>query len=82
VQTAPATSCSDALNVYGGSARHKVAAPAFFRVLEKSGRWWLPDPEGCLYLSIDVNSVGPTKACYADVNAWAQDTYSREALPF
>jgi len=42
----------------------------------------LLDPEGCLYLSIGVNSVGPTKACYADINAWAQDTYSREALSF
>ena len=76
VQTVPATSRPDALNEYGGSARHKVAAPGFFRVLEKSGRWWLLDPEGCLYLSIGVNSVAPSRAGYTDVNAWAQDTYS------
>lgn len=70
----PATS-PDVLNQYGGSARHKVAAPGFFRVLEQSGRWWLVDPDGCLFLSIGVNSVGPTKVGRGDVDAWTRETY-------
>ena len=45
VQTVQATARADALNVYGGSARHKVAAPGFFRVLEKSNQWWLLESE-------------------------------------
>jgi len=76
VQTVQATARADALNVYGGSARHKVAAPGFFRVLEKSNRWWLLDPEGCLYFSIGVNSVAPGRVGSTELNAWAQDTYS------
>ena len=76
VKTAPSTSRPDALNAYGGSALHKAAAAGFFRVLEKSGRWWLLDPEGCLHLSIGVNSVGPSRVGRSDVDAWAQDTYN------
>jgi hypothetical protein len=52
-----------------------VADSGFFRVLEKSGRWWLIDPDGCLFLSIGVNSVGPGKVGRGDVDAWTQETY-------
>lgn len=75
VKTVREASHPDALNAYGGSARQKVAGPGFFRVLETSGRWWLIDPEGCLFLSVGVNSVAPGRVGRGDVDAWSEETY-------
>lgn len=66
----------DALNEFGGAARHKVADPGFFRVVERSGRWWLIDPEGCLFLSVGVNSVAPGRVGRGDVDAWTEETHN------
>lgn len=45
------------LDPYGGRTDRKEKATGFFHAREVAGRWWLVDPEGCLFLSIGVNSV-------------------------
>jgi hypothetical protein len=55
---AAATSKLDgALSQYGGLAARKTKATGFFYPARIDGRWWLVDPEGCLFLSKAVNSV-------------------------
>lgn len=53
---------------YGGSRprRPEVKATGFFHPLQKNGRWWLVDPEGCLYLAKGVNSVRMVRGPEAD----------------
>ncbi len=74
VETVKAAPQPDALNEGGGSARHKVSGPGFFRVIERSGRRWLIDPEGCLFLSVGANSVAPDRVGRSDADAWAEET--------
>ena len=45
------------LSQYGGLATRKVKPTGFFRVEKTDGRWWLVDPEGCLFLSAGLCSV-------------------------
>ena len=47
------------LSRYGGRADRKMPACGFFRVRLVDGRWWLVDPEGCLFLHVGVVSVRP-----------------------
>lgn len=64
----------DELNQYGGFKGEKVEEPGYFRVIKKSKDWWLVDPEGCLFLSIGVNSVEPERVGRSDVEAWTNET--------
>ncbi|HAH25809.1 MAG TPA: hypothetical protein DCL77_18970 [Prolixibacteraceae bacterium] len=44
---------------FGGYLNAKVKATGFFRTEKINGRWWFVDPEGCLFLSVGVDCVGP-----------------------
>jgi len=44
---------------FGGYAAHKVGATGFFRTQKIDGRWWLVDPEGCLFLSVGADCISP-----------------------
>jgi hypothetical protein len=48
-----------ALSPYGGWADQKTDATGFFHVKRVGDRWWLVDPDGCLFLHIAVNAVRP-----------------------
>lgn len=39
---------------YGGYRAHKVQSSGYFTKLKVDGRWWLVDPDGCLFLSVGV----------------------------
>lgn len=45
------------LSPYGGRTDRKEKATGFFYAKEVDARWWLVDPEGCLFLSVGLNSV-------------------------
>lgn len=71
------------LSPYGGLTSRKVKATGFFCTTNLNGRWWLVDPEGCLFLSKGVTSVnmlstsGAQAACQAkfgDEAGWAGQT--------
>lgn len=51
------------LSQYGGRTDRKVRATGFFHVRRVGGRWWLVDPEGCLWYTIGCCSVrrSPTR---------------------
>ncbi len=51
-----------ALSKYGGRADRKVKATGFFRVEKVNDRWWLVDPEGCLFIHVGVATVNPGKS--------------------
>ena len=65
----------DVRNSYGGFAGEKVAKAGYFRVIEKRGKWWLVDPEGCLFLSVGMNSVEPERVKSNNETAWTKETY-------
>lgn len=75
VKAVRASKESDSLNQFGAAAKHKIAKPGFFRVIKKSNRWWLVDPEGCLFISKGVNSVESERVGSPDKEPWASDTY-------
>lgn len=72
------------LTVWGGWAAERRAGPGFFRVhREPDGRWWLLDPDGCLFLHVGVAGVyrglesaalKTTGEKFADGLAWAEFT--------
>ncbi|MFM2171048.1 MAG: hypothetical protein RI957_1277 [Verrucomicrobiota bacterium] len=45
------------LSPYGGLTSRREKATGFFRTAQIDGRWWLVDPEGCLFLHRGVSSV-------------------------
>lgn len=45
------------LDPYGGWRSRQREARGFFYTEQVDGRWWLVDPDGCLFLSIGVNAV-------------------------
>jgi hypothetical protein len=51
-----------ALSKYGGRTDRKADATGFFHVRKVGERWWLVDPEGCLFIHVGVVSVGPGKS--------------------
>ena len=61
-----------ALSRYGGLATKKEKATGFFRTAKVNGRWWLVDPEGCLFLQRGVNSVSMLRT-QAATAAWKQE---------
>ena len=46
------------ISKYGGQLDRKSRATGFFRTEKIDGRWWLVDPEGYLFISAGVCSVG------------------------
>jgi len=46
-----------ALSKYGGLKDATVEATGFFHTRKIDGRWWLVDPQGCLFLTVGVCSV-------------------------
>jgi len=46
-----------ALSRYGGLAAKRRNATGFFRTERVGDRWWLVDPDGCLFLSVGLCSV-------------------------
>jgi len=67
------------LSQYGGRMDQKEKATGFFHAKEVGGRWWLVDPEGCLFLSVGVNSVAdgaekPATAPTPDRSNWVNRT--------
>lgn len=75
VKSVRASKKVDSVNPFGGAAKHRVAKPGFFRVLKKSNRWWLVDPDGCLFLSKGINSVERGRVGGSDADTWAGETY-------
>jgi hypothetical protein len=45
------------LSQYGGLASRREKATGFFHTAKVDGRWWLVDPDGCLFLHKGVTSV-------------------------
>jgi hypothetical protein len=71
------------LSVYGGQKNRKEKATGFFHTARVNGRWWLVDPEGCLFLNKGLCSVAtiPTpgaqaalKQKFGSPDKWARDT--------
>ncbi len=52
-----ATRTDSGLSQYGGLQSRKAKATGFFYPARIEGRWWLVDPEGCLFLHSGVASV-------------------------
>ncbi len=70
------------LSKYGGLASGpKMEATGFFYTKRLNGRWWLVDPEGCLFISVGLCSVNLSmfddaaeKAAFDSRSAWAEAT--------
>jgi hypothetical protein len=71
------------LSRYGGIAARREKATGFFYTARIDDRWWLVDPEGCLFLHRGVNSVNMIRTPGAQAAlqmkhgteaAWAQKT--------
>jgi hypothetical protein len=71
------------LSQYGGLLACKVNATGFFYSTNMDGRWWLVDPEGCLFLDKGVsavetlhgaNSEKVLKQEFGDESNWAKQT--------
>jgi hypothetical protein len=71
------------LDAYGGSRTRTAKATGFFRAEKISGRWWLVDPEGGLFIHKGVVTVNPLrtagaqaafKAKFGDEVRWAAQT--------
>ena len=65
------------LSRFGGLTSRKEKATGFFHTAKMDGRWWLVDPEGCLFLHRGVTSVSVLRSPGART-AWAQK-FSSEA---
>ena len=50
------------LSTYGGRLDRQVDATGFFHARQIEGRWWLVDPDGCLYLHVGVVAVSPGRS--------------------
>ena len=47
------------LSKYGGRTDRKADATGYFHAKKVGDRWWLVDPEGCLFIHVGVASVTP-----------------------
>jgi hypothetical protein len=65
---------ADAVDGYGGFAGHPLKATGYFYVTQSSGKWWLVDPEGGLFIMKGVNSVQARRAGRSDETLWAKET--------
>jgi hypothetical protein len=71
------------LSRYGGMTSRKEKATGFFHTTKIDGKWWLVDPEGCLFIHRAVNSVSMLRPAaaqaawkkqFASEAAWAEQT--------
>jgi len=69
------------LSRYGGLAARRFKATGFFHTRKINGRWWIIDPDGCLFITVGLCSVnqgtldtGKVKQKFADTSAWARAT--------
>jgi hypothetical protein len=71
------------LSKYGGLLARKTNATGFFHLVRIDGRWWLVDPEGCLFIHKAVTGVKPLttkesrEACagkFGSETNWASQT--------
>lgn len=78
-----ALSPDEKLSRFGGLASRQEKATGFFHTAKISGRWWLVDPEGCLFLHRAVNSVSMLRPAaaqaawkkqFASESEWAEKT--------
>lgn len=83
ISTARPFPVDENLNRYGGMTQRKEKTTGFFHTAKIDGRWWLIDPEGCLFVHRAVNSVSilrPSaaqaawKKQFASELAWAEQT--------
>jgi hypothetical protein len=61
------------LSAYGGWRENRATATGFFHAAKVNGRWWVIDPEGCLFLSIGVNSVSPPPSLSSKGDRFTRD---------
>jgi len=65
---------------FGGFAGPVSRASGFFRVERIDGRWWLVDPDGCLFLSTGANGIRGAEAgpaadlIHRRMSAWGLNT--------
>ncbi|MGN6555917.1 MAG: hypothetical protein ACTHLW_19590 [Verrucomicrobiota bacterium] len=64
------------LSQYGGWKAHRTNATGFFYPTQIAGRWWLVDPEGCLFLHKGIAAV--TQLGTAGARAARQNVYGSE----
>jgi len=76
VQGAAALKPDTGLSRYGGLTSRKENATGFFHTAKLGGRWWLVDPEGCLFLHIGITSVSMLRTPGA-MTAW-KDKFGSE----
>ena len=71
------------LDAYGGQSLRAAKATGFFRAEKISGRWWLVDPDGGLFIHKGVVSVTPLRTAgaqavfktkFGDDAHWAEQT--------
>jgi hypothetical protein len=78
--SAVTTSTDSALSQYGGMLARKTKATGFFYAARIEGRWWLVDPEGCLFLHKGVASVRMLGTAGSE-NAWNEQFGSQTNWP-
>ncbi len=80
---AAAIKTDSGLSQFGGLTSRKDKATGFFHTAKVGGRWWLVDPEGCLFIHRGVTSVSMLgtpaaksawKQKFADETTWAEQT--------
>jgi hypothetical protein len=80
--TAPAQRWPDGFSRWGGWLKKRVAGSGFFRTHHDGNRWWLVDPDGCLFWSSGMDCVRVnTDAAFTGLEkalAWKPD----EAGPY
>ena len=59
------------LSRYGGLTSRQEKSTGFFHTAKRDGRWWLVDPEGCLFLHKGVTSVSMLRTPGAQT-AWKE----------
>jgi len=69
------------LSRYGGLASSRTEATGFFHAKKIDGRWWLIDPDGCLFISVGLCSVNHSSVDkermagrFGDEEGWANRT--------
>lgn len=53
----------DGWNRYGGWTGKRFEATGYFRSQYDGRRWWVVDPDGCVFFSVGVNHVQPGVEC-------------------
>lgn len=74
---APGRRWPDGFSKWGGWAEKRVRATGLFRTHHDGRRWWLVDPDGCLFWSAGMDCVRVDNVCnvegLADALTWGPD---------